>query len=259
MQARLGLLVLPSRAAAIAGGSPGGEWLGAAHVPLLCSHVAPPPCSRGSVPAGGSGKVVQTVAVEGRWGAGALALLPRRCGAGGAAGERRGGEGEEELLLPLLVVLRRVLGSISLARSCGSSEAAAPGPDCAPPAHIWREIPDESGGRLSSGPSRDCDNGDAGPGGGGGLIPLPGGLWVRVEVRAGSASASSSHGGEARAFDTGPCLRVTVAQEEGACAGDGEGQMVCSLLHEVQRVADGVAASLVSCDSAGLQWVLAAA
>jgi hypothetical protein len=227
--------------------------MGAAHVPLLCSNVPPAACTLGSVPAGGLGKVVQAVTVEGCWGGKELAsVLGSSDTAGGVAG-CDGGEGAEGMML---VVMRRVLGSISLARSCGSChQQTASGSDCPSLAHVWREIADESQGRPRE-QRGDGGIGHVGAGGSGGLIPLPGGLWVRVEVGTVSTSAHSSNGTVCQIFDAGSCLRVTVAQEDGPGAVEGDDQMVCRVVHEVQRVADGVAASL-SLKPGGLQWVLA--
>ena len=236
--------------------------MGAAHVPLLCVNVPPAACTLGSVPAGGFGKVVQAVTVEGCWGAAALASVPGssdtdRVGPGelghcGVAG-CDGGEGAEGMLL---VVMRRVLGSISLARSCGSHEPLASGSDCPSLAHVWREIADESQGRPGEGQGGDGGIGHVGAGGSGGLIPLPGGLWVRVEVGKFSTSAHSGNGTACQISHAGSCLRVTVAQEDGPGAVEGDGQIVRRVVHEVQRVADGVAASL-SLKPRGLHWVLA--
>lgn len=266
--------MLPIRAPASAGGVPGGEWMGAAHVPLLCSNVPPAACTLGSVPAGGCGKVVQAVTVEGCWVAAELASVPGSSDTAGRVVGCDGGEGAEGMLL---VVMRRVLGSISLARSCGSHEPlasitasrdtnqplasrdthqpSASGSHCPSLAHVWREIADESEGRPRAGQGGDGSVGHVGAGGSGGLIPLPGGLWVRVEVGTVSASAHSSNGTICQISNAGSCLRVTVAQEEGPGAVDSDDQMVCRVVHEVQRVADGVAASLSL--KGGLHWVLA--
>lgn len=229
--------------------------MGAAHVPLLCNNVPPAACSCGSVPAGGFGRVVQVVTVEGCWDAAALASLPS-CSdtAGGVAGDDAG-EGAEGMLL---VVMRRVLGSISLVRSRGfRDEPVASRFDGPSPAHVWREITDKSEGRPREERGGDGGLGPVGVGGSGGMIPLPGGLWVRVEVgRAATTSAHSSDGTVCQMSESGSCLRVIVAQEDGPGVVESDGQMICSVVNEVQRVADGVAASL-SLKSGRLLWVLA--
>ncbi len=199
--ARQGLLVLPARAggAAVALGDAdaagkwvGAEWLGAAHVTLLGNQYACPTFVVGMLPFGGYAKIVQVAGVEGRccWCEGG-----HRSGAvGGGAGHGVGAmcEGGETLLR---VVMRRLLGVLSLARttrshtttsSCGSAACGGGAASCSSvaagqrsaEAHVWRDV-GNTGGRTSG--LRGCVVSDNR---GGGVLPLPNGLWVRVEILA---------------------------------------------------------------------------
>ena len=94
---------------------------GPAHVPLLCVNKCAPPKSIfvvGAVPPGGSHELQLMVAVEGVW---PWRARMRMAGAGG------GGRGGGEKLLRVL--MRRVLGSLSLARTNTNSRRTDYGGD----------------------------------------------------------------------------------------------------------------------------------
>jgi len=224
---------------------------------------------------------VQVGVVEAcKWGCSSLLAQRSRqdCEGSGVPCDVGGGRGGEEVgqVEFLRVLMRRVLGSLSLA--CGPCPvvpaSSAPhevgcltsDPVSGSSAHrvrvpqpaasvVWRAGPD--GARAAADAAVDTVSG------GGGLLRLHKGMWVRVELLLAPGA---------------PCLRITVAREaaagdaeESAGMGDGgcgsgamsegesedpdggEGERGWEVLVEMQRVADDIACSLLP-GSGRLVW-----